>query len=58
LRDRVTVDVTGTYTETDDKAGKLVHDHKHPVALEQNGLATKQIDAPEALLGVAEEGQP
>jgi len=30
----------------------------HPVGLEQNGLATKQINAPETVFGVPDEGKP
>jgi len=36
-----------------------IHDHEHPVGLEQNELATKQINAPEAVVfQVAEKRQP
>jgi hypothetical protein len=36
----------------------LVHDHEHPVGVEQNGLATKKINAPEAVFQMADKRQP
>ena len=36
----------------------LVHDNKDPVGFEENGLAPEQIHAPEAILHVANEGEP
>ena len=35
-----------------------IHDHEHPVGLEQNRLTTKQINAPEAVFQVADNRQP
>ena len=53
-----TVHIAGMDTESDDTARKLIHDYKNPVALQQNGFTPKQVDAPEAVPGVPEEGQP
>jgi hypothetical protein len=44
-------------TETNDASSELVHDHEYPVAIQKNGFTLKQINAPEAVLGVPEEGQ-
>jgi hypothetical protein len=41
-----------------DAPRELAHDHEHPVGLEQNGLATKKINAPETVLRVSDESQP
>jgi hypothetical protein len=46
------------YTKANDAPRELVHDHEHPVGVEQNGFATKKINAPEAVLRVSDEGQP
>jgi len=37
---------------------ELVHNDEHPMGVQQNGLAAKQIDAPEAVFRVPKEGQP
>jgi hypothetical protein len=41
--------------EADDAAGELIHDDHHPIGVEDQGFTTKEIDAPEAVLGVSEE---
>ena len=45
-------------TEADDPAAKDIHDQHHPMAAQQDRFDTEQIDAPQAVLGVANEGQP
>ena len=44
--------------ESDEAAGELVHDHEDPVALEHDGLAAKQVHAPQAVRRVSDERQP
>jgi hypothetical protein len=55
---RRTVDVLAADAESDDAAGEHIDDYKGPMAAEQYRLATKQIHAPEAVLGLCEEGEP
>ena len=55
---RRAVDVFASNTESDDAAGEHIDDQKDPMAAEQYRLATKQIHAPEAVLGLCEEGEP
>ena len=52
------VDRPAVYTEADQAPRALVHDHEHPVALEHDGLAAKQVDAPETVRRVTDERQP
>jgi hypothetical protein len=44
--------------DTDQTTRELVHDHEYPIAPEHDRLAAKQVHAPEAILGVADERQP
>lgn len=44
-----TIDVASVDAKTDDAPRELVHDDEHPVALQENGFAPKQINAPEAV---------
>ena len=46
------------HAKANDAPCELVHDQEHPVGLEQNGLATKQIHAPEAVLRVPDKCKP
>ena len=46
------------YSKADDAPSELIHNHEHPMALEKDGLAPKQIHTPEAVLCMAQEGQP
>ena len=46
------------HAKANDAPGKLVHDNEHPVGVEQNGLATKKINAPEAVFQMADKRQP
>ena len=46
------------HADSDEATGELVHDHEHPVAPEHDGLASKQIHAPQAVSRVSDERQP
>jgi hypothetical protein len=37
------------HADADEATRELVHDHQHPVAPEHNRLASKEVDAPEAV---------
>ena len=50
--------ITGVHTKTNDAARELVHDHEHPVGVEQNGLATKKINAPQTVFGMSDKCKP
>ena len=51
---RWSVDGSSLYTETNDSARKLIHDDEYPMALENEGFTTEQIDAPQAIFGMTE----
>ena len=46
------------HTKANDAPRELIHDYEHPVGLEQNGLATKQINAPETVFGMPDKCKP
>ena len=46
------------HTETDETMGELIHQHQNPMAFEENGPTSKQVDAPKAILHVADEDEP
>ena len=52
------IDGPAMHAETDDAMRELVHDHEHPVAPEHDGLASKEVHAPQAVCGVSDERQP
>ena len=52
------IDGPAMHAETDNATRELVHDHEHPVAPEHDGLASKQIYAPQAVSRVSDERQP
>ena len=52
------IDRPVVHSKADQTPGELVHDHEHPVALEHDRLAAKEIHAPEAVGRVADERQP
>ncbi|MFO0776491.1 MAG: hypothetical protein U0223_02660 [Nitrospira sp.] len=52
------INVSGRGAEFDETARTHVHHHHHPVAREEERFASEEIDAPEAVLDVANEGQP
>src|SRR4030088_102200 len=51
-------DGAAMHTHADKTTRELVHDHKYPVAPEHDRLASKEVHAPEAVGGVADERQP
>ncbi len=53
-----TVDIASVDAKADDAPTELIHDNEHPVALQKNGFTPKQVNAPEAVLRVPDEGQP
>src|SRR5229473_7837692 len=40
------IDRTTVHADSDEATSELLHDHEHPVALEHDGLASKEIHAP------------
>ena len=52
------IDGTTMHADSDEATGELVHHHEHPVAPEHDGLASKQIHAPQAVSRVSDERQP
>ncbi len=52
------IDRTIVHADSDEATGELVHDDEHPVAPEHDGLAPKEIDAPQAVSRVSDERQP
>src|SRR5215207_129436 len=53
-----TINHAWLHSEADDAASELIHDDHHPVGSEDQRFTSKEIDAPEAVLGVSEESQP
>jgi len=51
-------DGTTVHADADEATRELVHDHEHPVAPEHDGLASKEVHAPQAVGGVSDERQP
>src|SRR5450631_652988 len=56
--DRHAVDVSRSHAEADDPACQEIHDGHDPVAIEHDGFASKEIDAPQAVLHVSDEREP
>src|SRR3982074_2373981 len=52
------IDRTTLHAASDEATRELVHDHEHPVATEHDGLASKEIHAPQAVSRVSDERQP
>jgi hypothetical protein len=52
------VDMRGFDTESDDTTRKHVHHYHHPEALQQDGFASKEIDAPQAVAGFSDGREP
>ena len=55
---RDAIDVAGMDGKAYDAASPVIHDDQHPVAAKRRGFTAKHIDAPQAVLHAAEEGQP
>src|SRR3982074_45819 len=53
-----TIDGSRMDAEPNDPARVLIHDHQDPVGTQCCGLTLEQIDAPETVFHVAQEGQP
>ena len=51
-------DRTAVHADADEAMREVVHDHEHPVAPEHDGLASKEVHAPQAVCRVADERQP
>ena len=49
-----TIDCNGLHADSDQPSGELVHDDEHPVALKDDGLASKEIHAPQAVSRVSD----
>src|SRR6266487_3311791 len=52
------IDCTVVHADSDEATRELVHDHEHPVAPEHDGLASKEVHAPQAICRVSDERQP
>jgi hypothetical protein len=52
------VDMRRFNSESDDATREDIHDDHHPEALQQDRLASKQIDAPQAVAGFSDGGEP
>src|ERR1700730_13166670 len=52
------IDRTAVHADSDEATCELVHDHEHPVAPEHDGLASKEVHAPQTVCRVADERQP
>src|ERR1700682_4142974 len=52
------IDRTTLHADSHEATRELVHDYEHPVAPEHDGLASKEIDAPQAVSRVSDELQP
>src|ERR1051326_4619139 len=52
------VNDAGLYSKTDDSASVLVHHDQHPIRSQGNRFASKQVNAPQAVLHVTNERQP
>src|ERR1700716_13578 len=52
------IDRTTVHTDSDEATRELVHDHEHPIAPEHDGLASKEVHAPQAVCRVSDERQP
>src|ERR1700681_201484 len=51
---KVAIDRITVHADSDEATGELVHDHEHPVAPEHDGLASKEIHAPQAVSRVSD----
>ena len=51
---RWSIDGSSLNSEANDSARELIHDDEYPMAFENEGFATKQIDAPQAIFGMTE----
>ena len=55
---RHTVYWVNVHAEADDPPREEIHNNENPVRFQDDGFAAKKIDAPKAIFGVTDEGQP
>ena len=55
---RHAIDGSGVNAKSNDSAGELVHDDQHPMRPYRRRLTSEEIEAPKAVLCVAQKGQP
>ena len=48
----------GLHPKANDPPSEDIYDGQNPITLEQNGFRAKQVDAPQAVFGLAEQGEP
>lgn len=53
---RQTIDNAGLNSKTDDPASVLVHDHEHPIRSQGDRFASDEVETPQAVLDMSEEG--
>ena len=53
-----TIDCSSLDAESNDPAGVLIHDDQNPVGPQRHRFAPEQVDTPETVLQVSNEGQP
>src|SRR5664279_1154634 len=56
--ERWPVDCRGLHAKADDPAGKLIPDDQNPVTPQQDRFGSKQVQAPETVFGMTQEGEP
>ena len=52
------IDNSALYPESDDSPCVLVHDDQHPMRLQRDRFTTEEVEAPQAVLHMADESQP
>ena len=52
------VNRSGFDAKADESSRKDVHDHHYPVTAEEDRFAAEEIDAPETIFGLADQGKP
>ena len=55
---RRSIDALSSDSKAYDASGEHIHDYQYPMAAQQYRLAPKQISAPQAILGLCDEGEP
>jgi hypothetical protein len=52
------IDRTAVHADSDEATRELVHDHEYPIAPEHDGLASKEVNTPQAVSRVSDKRQP
>jgi len=52
------VDRDGLHPKANDPSSADIHDDQNPMTLKQNGFSPKQVDTPQTVLGLAQQGEP